>query len=77
MADPTDQNNDQQNTNPGSDADKNQSSTPDIDALVAQRVEEALKPIKENLDKAVYDPFNTVVNVGSGNVAKEFAQERV
>lgn len=52
MADTTDQNNDQQNTNSNSDADKNQNSTPDIDALVAQRVEEALKPIKENLDKA-------------------------
>jgi hypothetical protein len=52
MADPTDQNNDQQNTNSDSDSDKNQSSTPDIDVLVAQRVEEALKPIKENLDKA-------------------------
>lgn len=52
MADPTDQNNDQNNQNSGSDADKNQNSTPDIDALVAQRVEEALKPIKENLDKA-------------------------
>ena len=52
MADTTDQNNDQQNTNSNSTTDENQSSPPDIDALVAQRVEEALKPIKENLDKA-------------------------
>jgi hypothetical protein len=52
MADPTDQNDDQKNQNPDSNVDKNQDSTPDIDALVAKRVEEALKPIKENLDKA-------------------------
>ena len=52
MADITDQNDDQQKTNSDSDPNNNQNSTPDIDALVAQRVEEALKPIKENLDKA-------------------------
>lgn len=51
MADTTDQNDDQQKTNSGTDS-NNQNSPPDIDALVAQRVEEALKPIKENLDKA-------------------------
>ena len=52
MADTIDQNDDQQKTNSDTDSNNNQNSTPDIDALVAQRVEESLKPIKENLDKA-------------------------
>lgn len=52
MADSTDQTTEQQNDTTDKSTDNKSVTNPEIEALVAQRVEESLKQIKENLDKA-------------------------